>query len=363
MNVWQEYTLGSLLLPSRFIRTAAGEGMCDDEGGVTARIIEYYRRISLGGVLGAIITGHSFVSLEGRMRPGQMGISDNFHIPGLRRIAQAIRTTGTRAMIQLSHGGIMCPTAPAGPSHCADHPTARVMSHDEIQKVVHQFAHAADRACEAGFDGVEIHAAHGYLLSQFLSPFYNHRNDEYGGCPENRVRILREIIAAIRRVCGKHFTVGVKINSIELIPGGITLEQAVRQLLELRQEKPDFVEVSGGICTHPSPICSPMQRILGEHCYFGDNARIIKKNTNIPVLMVGGIRTKETAENIIENGWADLVGLCRPLVCEPDLVLRWKQGEKKNSVCRSCNCCVAASRTISGLHCVIKKQEQNTFFG
>ena len=306
-----------------------------------------------------IISGHCYVEPAGKMRKGQSGIDRDENIPAFAEAVRVARKDGSRFLLQLAHGGIMTTSAltgcePRGPSAHADNPAARAMTREEIFSLTDCFAKAARRALDAGFDGVELHAAHGFLLSQFLSPYYNTRTDDYGGNAENRSRFICDIIRAIRASCGVHFTIGCKVNAHDCVDGGQDLQSALECALFLEKAGVDFLEVSGGICTRPDPQTSAMRKITKEDCYFAPYAAAFKKSLHIPVITVGGIRTAGTAEKLLEEKTADLIGLGRPFICEPDLAEQWRNGLRKYSLCRSCNACVAISHKTS-LHCAINR--------
>ena len=359
LSVFRQGVLGRHVTPSLFVATAAGEGLCDEGGHATPKLVERYRELGKGG-LGLIITGHAFVSRAGKMRPGQIGIDRDECIPGLAAVAREAGREGSLTLLQLAHGGMMCSAdltgaRPVGPSSDVGHPSARSFETEEVDGLVQTYAEAARRAQRAGFHGVELHAAHGYLLSQFLSPLYNRRNDAYGGSPENRCRVLVEILRAIRGECGDDFLVGVKLNGSDLVAGGVAPEDACRHAVILEGTGADFLEVSGGICTSPDPACSAMRRIRQEDCYFAEFSREMKAHVSLPVICVGGIRRLATADALVAQGWCDFVGLCRPLIREPGLIQRWRQGEEEPSRCVSCNACVLAARS-AGLVCRFRPQ-------
>ena len=369
-RLWRTGTIGTLQLSSRLVCTAAGEGMCDERFHATPRLVERYRELGKGGAVGLIITGHAFVCVEGRRREAQISIADDDVIPGLEAVTRAARADGSRIFLQLSHGGLCCDASltgiPAsGPSAAEGSPeyAGRAMTREEVKRLPGLFADAARRALRAGFDGVELHMGHGFLLSEFLSPFFNHRTDDYGGSQENRTRLAVEIIEAVHAGCGKDFPVIAKINSEDGVEGGLTPEMALFSARMMEKAGLDGVEISGGFCFQKKQSDTPMKPVslrtgagLG---YFRDVTRRFHRELSIPVIMVGGIRTPELAEEILARDEAELVGICRPLIRDPSLARRWRSGELIPSDCLSCNRCVKLSRTSIGLSCPVRKTTDN----
>ena len=365
MHVWSSCRLGGLTLPSRFVHTAVGEGFATNTGQATPRLRDRYALLGRGGHLGLIITGHVFVEPAGRMREGQAGLYDDAMISGFAEVAKAARRDGSKLCMQIAHGGIM--TMPdltgqsaVGPSAMAirEGETTRTMTIEAIHNWVRLFAATARRARDAGFDAVQLHAAHSYGLSQFLSPYFNKRDDEYGGSVANRTRIVLEIIRAIRDVCGQDFPVLIKVNGEDGLEGGLTLEDAVASLALCEEAGLAGAEISGGSCILSSKEDSPFRTVnpktLKNACYFRTQAKACKQALGIPIIMVGGIRRLEAAEDILAAGEADLVGICRPLIREPDLLARWHNGQADHPTCISCNKCVDICRTVVGVHCPLK---------
>jgi 2,4-dienoyl-CoA reductase-like NADH-dependent reductase (Old Yellow Enzyme family) len=232
------------------------------------------------------------------------------------------------------------------------------MSGDDIEEVIESFGQAARRAKEAGFDGVQIHAAHGYLLSQFLSPVFNRRKDSYGGEVENRARILLEVLHRVREVVGKGFPVLVKINCEDALEGGLNVEDSIHVGVMLQGEGIAAVEVSGG--TLASGRLSPSRKgIKSEQteAYFRDAARAFKERLDVPIILVGGIRSPQLAERLVAEGAADYLAMSRPLIREPGLVNRWASGDLRPALCRSDNQCFEPAMEGEGIYCVVDRKE------
>ncbi len=338
--------IGSVAVQNRFVRSATNDYMADDEGFVTGAHVDLFARLAEGEV-GLIITGNANVRPSGKAGPRQMGVFDDKFIDGLARIPAAVHRFASKIFLQISHAGRQtkprdCGCVPVSPSPVYD-PATKVMPRelaaDEIRGVIADFAAAAGRARKAGFDGVQLHAAHGYLLSSFLSPHTNRRTDEWGGPVENRARALLEALRGVKAVCGRGFPVIVKLNSTDFLEDGLTLEDAARVARLLEADGIDGIEVSGGMAEAGRGSVWPGLRSQSDEGYFVANATRIKGAVDVPVFGLGGIRTLAVAERIVEEGRADLVSLSRPLIRDPFLVKRFRQGLAAGSECLSCNRC------------------------
>jgi 2,4-dienoyl-CoA reductase-like NADH-dependent reductase (Old Yellow Enzyme family) len=231
------------------------------------------------------------------------------------------------------------------------------MTVQDIKEMADAFADAAARAKTADFDGVQIHAAHGYLLSQFLSPAYNRRTDEYGGTIQNRARFLIETLRAIRNRTGGDYPVLVKMNTSDFIEDGLTLDDALAVGDMLVREGIDAIELSGGFLNggklNPSRMGIDAEE---KEAYFENEARAFKDVVSVPVILVGGTRSPAVAERIVAEGTADFIALSRPLIREAGLINRWKSGDTAKSACISCNRCFGPGVTGQGVYCVDEKR-------
>jgi 2,4-dienoyl-CoA reductase-like NADH-dependent reductase (Old Yellow Enzyme family) len=358
--------IGTMTLPNRFVRSATWEGMAADDGAVTPKLIKAMTDLAEGGV-GLIISGHAFVSPEGQAGPWQLGMYKDEVKDGLKQMTDAVHAAGGKIVAQLAHAGHFAIKSLTGqiPHVASDFEglaksPRHELTKDDIARLVRAFASAAGRAKDAGFDGVQIHSGHGYLLSQFLSPAYNRRDDEYGGAIENRARIHLEILAAIRQVVGKDYPVLIKINSEDCIENGLTREDSVAACKLLAEAGLDAVELSGGTLTSGklSPSRSGITNETKE-AYFQDAARALKKEISIPVILVGGVRSLNVAENIVNTGAADFLSMSRPFIREPGLINRWKSGDLRPALCKSDNLCFGPALEGKGIYCVVEEQEQN----
>jgi 2,4-dienoyl-CoA reductase-like NADH-dependent reductase (Old Yellow Enzyme family) len=333
------YQLRGLTLRNRLVRSATAERMCLPDGSPDGRTLEIYRRLADGGV-GLILTGHAYVHPGGKCHTEMMGAHDDALIPALRRLADAVHAGGARVALQINHGGRSCDPAVVpelvGPSALAvaNRPVPRELGEGEIAAIGSAFGAAAARAQAAGFDAVQIHGAHGYLVSQFLSPLANCRTDRYGGSLENRARFLAEAAGAVRAAVGRDFPVLVKLGVGDYEEGGLTVEEGAEVAARLERWGIDAVEVSAGMKG------AVRTRITGpaREAYLLDAARAVRARTPLPVLLVGGLRSRKVMERVLAEG-IDLVSLCRPLIREPDLPRRLAEDPEAAAACISCNRC------------------------
>ncbi len=361
-KLFEPARLAGLGLANRLVRSATWEGLADEHGHVTPALIELYENLALGGV-GLIITGHAHVSPEGQASRGQMSIHDDLARPGLKQLAQAVHAVGGRIALQLAHAG--CAAArditgqePRGPSSLVlpgePGPSCREMSASEIRDTALDFAKGAVRAKQAGFDAVQIHAAHGYLLSQFLSPYFNKRADEYGGSLENRARFLLDVCQLVRDALGDGFPLLVKLNAEDFLEPGLSVNEMIEVSRRLKDLGVAAVELSGG--TGRSGKLSPLRKGRieepGRQAYYARQAARFKAEVGLPLILVGGHRNPRQCERLLAGGVADFISMSRPLIREPHLPKRWRLGDETEAACVSCNRCIVAARDGKGLRCV-----------
>ncbi len=346
-TLFDPITLGGMRLPNRVVRSATYENRCNGEGKVTEEMIRFYRELAAGEI-GMIITGNAMVHPWGLTAPNALGIYSDEHLPGLTRLAETLHEKGNRCVVQLSHGGRQTvpdliggreAVAPSAVYSRAMKYTPKGMSTPEIREVIEAFVAAAERAQKAGFDGIQLHAAHGYLLSNFLSPFANTRTDSYGGSTEKRTRIVLEIFDRIQARCGKEFPQLIKLNSEEGLLNGLDLEEAARVVKLLDTKGFAAIEISGGIY-ETALSTRPKIKAHENEAYFLTNAERLRKETKIPLILVGGIRSPERINAILESGVAQMVSMSRPFIREPGLLRRWKEGDSAPARCISCNLCL-----------------------
>jgi len=349
MKLFTPFEIKTIKMPNRIVRSATYEKMADEDGFVTEQLINLYVNLAKGGA-GLIITGNALVHISGRSAPKMLCIHNDFYIDGLKKLTSAVHKAGGRIIIQLSHGGRQCASLflggdkPVAPSEVYE-PVYKVMprelKQEEIWEIIESFGKAAGRAKTAGFDGIQIHGAHGYLVNQFLSPYTNRRNDYWGGDEERRFHFLEEVYQSIRDNVGYDFPVMIKLNACDFVEGGLTLEESLRIAKRLENLGIDAIEVSGGI-VESKPEERPVRMNIDssdKEAYFREFSREFKKNLNVPIMLVGGIRSRSVAEDILQKNDADLISLSRPLIREPDLPKKWMKG-KETADCISCNGCM-----------------------
>ena len=366
-KLFEKTNIKSLTIPNRFVRSATWEGMATDEGACTRKLIDLMVELSHGGV-GLIISGHTYVRAEGKAGPWQLGVYDDDLISGLAEMASAVHKAGGRIILQLAHAGCHANSKLTGqeawgPSIMTDTngPLNRAMTREDIRAVIDAFVKAAARTEKAGFDGVQIHAAHGYLLSQFLSPFYNRRNDEYGGSLENRVRIVLEVFESIRGKVGSDYPVMIKMNAQDFVEGGLNADEAIEVAAILDSSGIDAIELSGGTLSFSgklNPIRSGKLSSQDEEVFYRKEALKYKEKVRAPLMLVGGIRSFEVAERLVNEGTADYISLCRPLIREPGLVNRWRSGDMRKAACLSDNLCFRPAMAGEGIYCVVEKKKK-----
>jgi 2,4-dienoyl-CoA reductase-like NADH-dependent reductase (Old Yellow Enzyme family) len=342
MRLFREGQIGSLWIPNRLVRSATAERMSAPDGLVTEPLIAMYRELAAGGV-GLIIAGHSYVRADGRTSKSMSALDRDETVAGWRRLTDAVHAEGGRIAAQINHGGRQCDVRVVGVARAPSAvpfkgATPEPLTDAEIWELVGAYAAAARRAVDAGFDAVQIHGAHGYLISSFHSPYTNHRDDAWGGSLANRGHFGREVTRAIREEVGPTYPLLLKLNASDGVAGGVTREDAVQLARDLEAAGVDAIEVSGGIADSDLPWA--IRPVTPEtEAYFAGDARAIRAAVTIPVILVGGIRSFEVAEAQLESGAADFVSLCRPLIREPGLPQRWAAGQREPATCISCDRC------------------------
>lgn len=359
-TLFETTRINGMTLANRFVFSATWLGLAEEDGSSLTRQADYLAERARRGV-GLIITGHAYVAREGQAGAGQTAAYDDRFLPGLKEMADAVHQAQGKLVLQLSHAGCYAPPGitgldVVGPSanDGAGFPNCRELTVAEIEQVVAAFGQSAARAKKAGFDGVQIHAAHGYLLSQFLSPYFNRRTDGYGGSIENRARIVFETLQAIRSAVGPEYPVLIKMNAEDFIQDGLTAEEMLRVASLLEQAGIDAIEMSGG--TIASGALIPIRPGLLEReneGYYRDAALRFKESIGVPLMLVGGFRSFEVCEELVEKGRADYVSLSRPFICEPNLIERWKSGDTGKSTCISCNGCLKSGFKEGSVRCVL----------
>jgi 2,4-dienoyl-CoA reductase-like NADH-dependent reductase (Old Yellow Enzyme family) len=354
-TLFTPWKLGSLEIPNRLVRSATWEGMALDNGAVTDALAEVTADLARGGV-GLIITGYAFVLPEGRGLPKQIGVYSDELVDSLGRMTDAVHEANGLVALQIVHAGAQTRSewigrTPLGPSAMI-HPSfgepVEGLALDQISEIVTAFASAARRARAAGFDAVQLHAAHGYLINQFLSPHTNRRDDHYGGSLEGRASLCFDIFDAVRAEVGPDFPVFIKLNSEDCVEGGLELADAVEVARGLSERGIDAIEVSGGVPYAGKKGAARLVRNRDEEGYFFANARAIKEVVDCPVLFVGGIRSRSVIEHALEE--IDAVSICRPFIRQPTLANLFREHLIDKADCVSCGKCLEATME-NGLSC------------
>jgi len=321
-TLFDETTINNMKLKNRIIRSATWEGMADNSGRLTDKLVKVYETLAKGGI-GLIITGGTYFTKDSTALPGMAGIYENSMIEEYRRFTDMIHGRGGSVILQLSFAGkggeMWTPSTP---------------SHSDIISIIKSFGEGASRAQQAGFDGVEIHAAHGFFLSQFLSRQSNTRQDQYGGVIENRARMLLEIYDQIRNQTGSKFNIFVKINGTDAADETEGFETCRYVCSQLAERGINAIEISGGMAELNKSQDNPYKESI-----FRDYAARIAEEVHVPVILVGQNRTPSVMEEILNTTPIEYFALSRPLLREPNLVNEWRNNLNKKAECISCNAC------------------------
>jgi len=357
-SLFDNCAIGTMSLRNRLVRSATWENMTTPDGHMTERLYAIYDELARNEV-GMIITGHANVVSEERPNPGMMGIYDNSFIGEYRKLTDMVHEHDSRIVLQIAYGGTKT-THNVGertifaPSDVPERSTGTYgtpMTRDDIKYIINAFAAAGRRARESGFDGVEIHAAHTYLINQFLSPYYNRRDDKYGGSLGNRMRFLVEIYAAMRKAVGASYPILVKLTSSEFFEGGLTFEETREISKTMEKLGVDGLEMSGNIHGKAKSMAGKVfdGHELQRQGYFAEYGKVISQDVDIPVITVGGLSTPAHIEAMLNETGIEMFGFSRPLLTEPDLFKRWKEGDETRVKCVRCSKC----RTPEGNYCTV----------
>jgi 2,4-dienoyl-CoA reductase-like NADH-dependent reductase (Old Yellow Enzyme family) len=380
--------LGNVQIKNRFVRSATHEGMAAETGEVTDGLIKKLQQLARGDV-GLIISGYLYVHPLGRANRHQTGIHNNDMIPGLKKMVKAVHQQGGKIAFQLAHAGRQTTKevigqTPIGPSAKGRDPVNFVkpkkMTEEQIHQIIQAFRKAAQRAVETGVDGIQLHAAHSYLINQFLSPFFNDRSDAWGGSDENRFRFFKEVILETNQVLPEGMLLLVKLSAHDYTPQkGITPPLAAKYAGWLAELEIDGLELSCGsgtysfmnTCRGDVPVDElvgglpwwkkplgrlVLKRMVGrydlEEGYNLEAAKMIKPvSGSVPLLLVGGLRRVAQMEEILEKGYADFISASRPFIREPFFVKRIKEGRTDAASCVSCNKCLATVVNDTPVRC------------
>lgn len=312
-------TIGSLRLRNRIVLPPMATELAGPDGEVTDRLVEHYK--AMATEQGLMIVEHSFITPNGRRSPRQLGIHDSRLVPGLSKLVKAVHDSGTPLAIEMNHAGRtansqICGAQPVGPSAIpvVGGETPRELDIEEIGGLVDAFEQAANRAVKAGFDAVEVHGAHGFLLNQFTSPLSNRRKDQYGGSLENRMRFPLEVVKRVREAIGAETLLLYRIGADDMTPGGFTLEEGKKLAVNLADVGVQVIDVSGGMCG---------SRPAGSYIHLATG---IKSAVSIPVIGVGGIKDCFSADEVVKTGKADLVAVGRAQLADSSWAVKAIQG-------------------------------------
>jgi len=348
--LFEPVNIGNIEMRNRFMRSATYDALADKKGFIGEKSVTLMRNLADNHV-GLIITGHAYVQENGQCSIDQNGIYTDDHIPGYRKMTQAVHNAGGKIAMQIAHGGIasrymdesggdlVAVSVPKDPSSFKTPP--RQMTEEDIETIIASFGLAARRVREAGFDGVQIHGAHGYLFSQFLSPRINHREDKWGGSLKNRMRFVVETTRSIRKEAGEDFPLMIKLGCRDYMkrPEYLTIEEGAQVVKALEKEGMCHIEISHGTLDRANQKLSSGITRPDQEAYLLPDAQKIRKVTHMPLGMVGGLRSLAVMEKIVTSGTVDTVSLCRPLIREPDLIKQWEKGSTKSADCISCGQC------------------------
>jgi 2,4-dienoyl-CoA reductase-like NADH-dependent reductase (Old Yellow Enzyme family) len=341
---------------NRFVRSATYYGLSDENGYGGDASVELMRTLARNEI-GLIITGYAFVARTGQVFADMNGIDSDQQIAGYQKMTQAVHELDGRIVMQIAHGGVTSGTAARRGERLLAVSVAeglpgidvppREMTDEDIEAIIDAFGQSARRVEEAGFDGVQIHGAHGYLVTQFLSPSSNHRKDKWGGSLENRMRFVIEVARAMRREVDDDFPVTIKLGCRDYLEDGegLAIEDGARVAAALEREGVCFIEVSHGMAQRSfRRISRGNQSNPIREAYLLPDAEVVRSSTTGPLGLVGGMRSLPVMEGIVASGAVDCVSICRPLIREPHLVKRWTEGDTRPADCISCWGCLKTDK-------------------
>ena len=289
-----------ITLPNRIVMPPMAREL-SDEGEVSDELIDYYHKRAEG--TGLIIVEHEYVSPDGIASPNQLSMADDSVIESFKELTDSIHSQDSFAIAQINHAGFE--------SISPKRSNLNIMSIDEIEHIKESFVNAAIRTQRAGFDGVEIHAAHGYLLSQFYSPYTNKRTDKYGGDLVNRTRLHNEIIREVRENVGEEYIIAIRFGAYDYLEEGSKLEDIPVAVKSFVESGADIIDISGGLCRYANPNSK-------EPGYFKELSKIAKDSVDVPVILTGGVKKAKDAENLLNEGYCDLIGIGRALLLDAE---------------------------------------------
>jgi 2,4-dienoyl-CoA reductase-like NADH-dependent reductase (Old Yellow Enzyme family) len=349
VSLYDSLIINKMELKNRFVRSATLDTL-GDNGMVTDSVIKLYCELAKGQV-GLIITGGLFPSEEGRLHSGgQIGVHTDKMIPGLKKLVRIVHENGGRIGAQLVHKG-WGTMKPVGPSSMVNPKTGlkvRELSENEIDNLVELFVQAAKRVIEADFDAIQLHGAHSHLISTFLSPVTNKREDKWGGSPEKRSNFIREIYKGIRNLVGSDYPILIKLGLVDYHPNGKQLSEGIYTATSLEADGVDAIEVSEGLEEERRHHI----RLDAMHPYYLHECLQARKALTLPLILVGGIRYLQDMEAILQEGVAAAISMCRPFIRDPHIVVKFHNNSIFKSECVSCNSC--AGQQLNVRHCILE---------
>jgi 2,4-dienoyl-CoA reductase-like NADH-dependent reductase (Old Yellow Enzyme family) len=354
-RLFEPFMINRMQVKNRFVRSATMDNM-GSNGMVTQAQLDLYRDLSLGEV-GLIISSGIFPSQNGQAGQGQLGAHTDETIPSLKKITDVVHKNNGKVAAQLLHGGWLCnpdfirqqPIGPSSLIHPASGISIKGLSTDEVYEVIEQFIQAGRRLIEAGFDAIQFHGAHSWLISAFLSPVTNKREDEFGGSAEKRANFVAQIYKGIRRIAGPDYPIFIKLGLKDYHPNGKSLAEGLKTAQIFEEMGMDSIEISEGLEEDRSHHI----RLDAISPYYLEECRQARRVLKRPLILVGGMRKLKDIELVLKEDIADAVSMCRPLVMDRYIIKKFHEGTATSSACTSCNGCVGLNRTT--LRCVLNK--------
>lgn len=360
--------IANLDIKNRIVRSPTGERMADHRGWPTDMLDKMYTDLAKGGT-GLIIVGITWVRDDGMSSPNGNRFDSDGAIPGWRAIVEKVHDLGAKIAIQIGHTGRQVnpaylggrtPIAPSAVTYLKTGVTPRAMTEEEISDMIEAFVQAGRRIKEAGFDAVQLHGAHGYLINQFLSPYTNRRTDRWGGSLENRMRFVTEIYRRMRGLLGKDYPIFIKINIDDFTEGGIKAEEGLEMAERLAEMGMDAIEISGGTLEQSlEKVMATGIKTEDQEAYFLPFSEKLKVRIKVPVILVGGMRSFNVMDRIIQQEKADFISICRPLIREPDLPLKLQKGPQSKALCISCNKCFEIIYRNEPVACIFNLKDKD----
>jgi 2,4-dienoyl-CoA reductase-like NADH-dependent reductase (Old Yellow Enzyme family) len=362
-HLFEKTWIGSLELSNRAVRSSTWSGVGDPKGYVTDRALEFYGELAKGDI-GLILTGYQYVMTNGQGLPYMLGNYDDTQAEGLKKLVDAVHGGGGKIAAQLVHCLARANSklffregdelwGASAIAYSAEDKVPKEMTREDIARLVEAHAAAASRTRRSGFDGIQLHGAHGFGINQFLSPRWNRRGDMYGGSLPNRYRLVGEILEAIRGEVGKDFPVMFKLSAQDFVGDGLELPESAEIARRLADDGIDAIQVSAccSISNEDKHCAKGLIVKEKDEAYLADFTQYIKERVNVPVIIVGGIRSAPVIDRILRERQADYISMARPFIREPLLIKRWRGGDTAGAKCISCNRCFETGMKGLGISC------------